>query len=789
VRILPGVVAFDLPRSPLGVSGHFSESGMSASVKQPVLVVDDEPQVLVALDDLLSERFIVKTAESAEKALEIVEADREIAVVVTDQRMPGMTGDQLLAELGTRTSAPHILVTGYADLTAVVRAVNEGKLFAYVTKPWDGGDLLQKVERAAEQYRLTQDLAAERKLLVDLINSSPDGICVKDLELRFIRVNQVYARMLGQDPDALTGRRLSDILPRLTDAAETEGVERAMLQSGTALLDQVKPAHSSSGSRWYSAAKAPLRDIGGQVSGLVEIKRDVTDRIAISEALMESEEKSREKSRLLHSILDSMNDGVVVTNMQGEFLLINPNAKRLLGVDAWDVKLSNWIRRSGITGERGVALARTEDPLLLATQGEEPGEIEVIVNNEVRKDTRVTLKATPLWDGRKVVGGIAVLRDVTEQRSLERQLLQSQKMDAVGQLAGGVAHDFNNALAVMSIYAGLVTQGLAPDDPKRGDMAELLRAIDRASSLTRQLLAFGRVQAMQITSVSLHDVVMGLEKMLRRLIGPTIELVTATDPNLPTIRADVSQIEQVIMNLVINARDAMPKGGVLRIETSLASEAGVPTVVLGVRDTGTGMSEEVRARIFEPFFTTKEVGKGTGLGLSTVHGIVKQSGGHIDVESQLGQGTQFRVHFQPWAGKASLAPTVSLPPVSEVSGQTILLVEDDEAVRRAAGRILAEHGYVVHEASTVQEARDSLAKHGSSIDLLLTDMVLGGKSGADIVEDLEQTAPEARRLFISGYVSGQVKAAQIFEAGPHLHKPFTPADLVKAVRKVLTLPN
>jgi two-component system cell cycle sensor histidine kinase/response regulator CckA len=766
---------------------------MNSSVKQPVLVVDDEPQVLVALDDLLSEQFLVRTAESAEKALEIIEQDREIAVVVTDQRMPGMTGDQLLAELSSRSSAPRILVTGYADLTAVVRAVNEGKLFAYVTKPWDGRDLLQKVGRAAEQYRLTQDLAAERKLLVDLINSSPDGICVKDLELRFLRVNQVYASMVGQKPEDLTGKRLSELVPKLTDALELEAVEKAMLEDGTALLDQVRPAYAASGARWYSAAKAPLRDVGGQVSGLVEIKRDVTDRIAISEALMESEEKSREKSRLLHSILDSMNDGVIVTNMQGEFLLINPNAKRLLGVDAWDVKLNNWIRRSGISGERGVPLARGEDPLFLATQGEEPGEIEVIVNNDVRRDTRVTLKATPLRDGRKVVGGIAVLRDVTEQRSLERQLLQSQKMDAVGQLAGGVAHDFNNALAVMSIYAGLVTHGLPADDPKRGDMSELMRAIDRASALTRQLLAFGRVQAMEITSVSLHEVVAGLEKMLRRLIGSGIHLVTAADPKVPNIRADVSQIEQVIMNLVINARDAMPKGGELRIETFVepgSAAAGTSaTVVLSVSDTGTGMTEEVRSRIFEPFFTTKPVGKGTGLGLSTVHGIVKQSGGRIDVASEPGKGTTFRVHLHPWAGTLPIAPTVSLPPVSEAGGQTILLVEDDDAVRRAAGRILAEHGYVVHEAASVEEARDSLAKHGTSIDLLLTDMVLGGNSGAEIVQDLEQAAPEARRLFISGYVNAEVHDAKVFQRGPHLHKPFTPTDLVKAVRKVLTLSN
>ncbi len=720
---------------------------MNISVRQPILVVDDEPQVLVALDDLLSERFVVRTAGSAEQALRIVEDERDIAVVVTDQRIARDDGrpapGRARAAYPRARHSGHWLCRSHGGRPGGQRRAT----LRLCDQAWNGQDLLQKVNKAADQFRLTQELAAERKLLVELINSSPDGICVKDLDLKFIRVNEAYASMLGREPRQLVGKRLSELLPVTTDALETEVAEQTLLIQGSAVLDQVRPTDSPAGARWYSAAKAPLRDVGGAVSGLVEIKRDVTDRIAISEALMESEERSREKSRLLHSILDSMNDGVVVANTQGEFLLINPNAKALLGQDTWDIKLSNWSSRCGVMGTNGTTpLARYEDPLVLATEGHEPAEIEVLVSNHLQKETRVTLKATPLRDGRRVVGGIAVLRDVTEQRSLERQLLQSQKMDAVGQLAGGVAHDFNNVLAVMSIYAGLVTRGLADDDPKRVDMAELMRAIDRASALTRQLLAFGRVQSMQITPVDLNQVVAGLEKMLRRLIGKGIQLVSTAHENLPTIRADVTQVEQVIMNLVINARDAMPSGGNLSIETSVsnaaATDAGdLPMVVLTVSDNGTGMTDDVRSRIFEPFFTTKAVGKGTGLGLSTVHGIVKQNGGHIEVESTPGIGTRFNVHFRPWAGDAPAPPVVSLPPVSEAGGQTILLVENDDAVRRAAGRILAEHGYVVIEAASAEEARESLAKHSATIELLLTDMVVGASSGADIAAELQQLAP------------------------------------------------
>lgn len=763
---------------------------MNDFIRQPILIVDDEPQVLVALDDLLSDRFIVRVAHSAEQALRIVDEEREIAVVVTDQRMPGMAGDRLLAEIGKSTSAPGILVTGYADLTAVVRAVNEGQLFAYVTKPWDASDLLQKVGRAAEQYRLTKELAAERKLLVELINSSPDGICVKDLSLRYIRFNEAYASMLGRAPDDLTGRRLSELVPMVGDAFETEWAEREILDLGTPLIDQVKPAHLATGFRWHSIAKAPLRDVDGKVSGLVEIRRDVTDRVATSEALMESEEKSREKSRLLHSILDGMNEGVVVATTQGEFLLVNPSASRLLGAEAWDLRLDEWTERCGVLdAHRRSPLVGTEDPLVLATLGEEPDEIEVLLSNGARRELRVAFKATPLRDGKRVLGGIGVLRDVTEQRNLEQQLLQSQKMDAVGQLAGGVAHDFNNALAVMSIYAGLVMRKLDPADATLKDMGELVRAIERASSLTRQLLAFGRVQPIQVTVVALNDVVANMEQMLRRLIGERVRLITTAQSGLPHVRADLRQLEQVIMNLTINARDAMPNGGSLSIRTSF-SPGSTPeddgSVVLTVSDTGVGMPEAVLARVFEPFFTTKPVGKGTGLGLSTVHGIVKQNGGRIEVSSEPGRGTTFRVHFVPWSGEVA-SERVSQPPVSAPGGQTILLVEDDDAVRLAAVRILGEHGYLVVQASSAAEASRLLSVHGPKIDLLLTDMVLGEGSGAQVAAEVERHAPRARHLFMSGYMDADMSAERTFQMGPLLPKPFTPGELVRAVREVLSL--
>ncbi|HYQ46788.1 MAG TPA: response regulator [Polyangiaceae bacterium] len=634
---------------------------MQEAEKQRILLVDDEPQVLLALEDLLGEDFAVLKTASPEEALEMVANDREIAVVLSDQRMPQMTGDELLARINGSSDAKRILVTAFADLSAVIRAVNNGKLFAYVTKPWNPNDLIQMVQKAADHFRLTQELSRERQLLT--------------------------------------------------------------------------------------------------------------------------------------SILNSLDEGIVAADAEGNTLLFNPQAAKILGTTQRRVTPQTWARDFGIfTADRKRTLPASADPLLRAVAGEKAAEIETWVKNGTARGATVAMTGTPLaGDHQELMGGVAVLRDVTRQRDLETQLSQSQKMEAIGRLAGGVAHDFNNLLVVIQSYAELLREEFLDNDAKRGDLEEILAAARRAAALTKQLLAFSRSEAVQPTELRLGEVVTGIEKMLRRIIGEDIELTTELAPSLGVVRADTGQIDQVILNLSINARDAMKEGGRLVISTQNVSINGeyesaqvdIPPgeyVMLAVTDSGIGMDPETQRRIFEPFFTTKEVGQGTGLGLATVYGIVQQSGGHIRVHSELGQGTAFKIYF-PRLDESPLAKEqTSDEPAPWTGAGTILIVEDDTAVRQVAARVLKERGYVVLEARRPSEARRICAEHGAEIDLLLTDVIMPECTGTELAHELSSLHPTMRVVYMSGYPGGGAAQAGLLGPGTvYLEKPFSPAALTEKI--------
>ncbi|HVJ16645.1 MAG TPA: response regulator [Polyangiaceae bacterium] len=753
-----------------------------------VLVVDDEPQVLVALEDLLSDEFVVHKADSGEEALRVVRREPEIAVVVTDQRMPEMRGDELLAKLRHKSDATRILLTGYADLSAVARSVNEGGIFAYVTKPWDPQDLHNKVRNAAEQFRLARELAFERRLLHDLMNNVPDGIYFKDRELRFLRANSAFARTtLGAQPTELAGRRLSELLPRSVVVQQIETHEYQLLASGTPVVDAIREHRATDRQYWFSETKAPIRGKQGEIVGLVGIARDVTDRVETQQALIESEQRLRRQSHILKAILDGMGEGVVVADQSGKFLLFNRQAEKLLGRGARSVPAECWAENYGLfLPDQKTLLPVDQNPLLRAMAGDAVSEAEVFVKNETVAGRTLAIVATPLMDpSNEVNGGIALIRDVTEQRRLEKQFLRSQRMDAMGKLAGGVAHDFNNLLAVIQSYAELLLEQLPAGEQMHDDVEQMLLATRRAGNLTKQLLAFGRRQIGQPRALQLNDVVADMNKMLSRIIGEHIRLVTELAPSLGLIRADVVQLEQIIINLTINARDAMPEGGTLTIQTSMTE--GEPAFVrLRVSDTGTGMSEETRQRIFEPFFTTKEVGRGTGLGLSTVYGIVHQSGGQISVESELGRGTSFTILLPFVEASDDDRPADTRWPGDENASATILLVEDDAAVRRVTSRILRERGYNVMECEGATQARRWCSELGSTIDLLLTDMVMPEVSGTALAAELCSSYPQMRVLYMSGFPhDGAARDGFINNGKAFIEKPFKPVTLLARVREVL----
>jgi hypothetical protein len=395
---------------------------------------------------------------------------------------------------------------------------------------------------------------------------------------------------------------------------------------------------------------------------------------------------------------------------------------------------------------------------------------------------------------------IAFVTDISQRKRLEEQLLHSQKMEAVGRLAGGVAHDFNNMLTVIAGYNQMILDQLSPVDPLRGYAEEVLKASDRAAALTNQLLAFSRRQIVQASVFDVNAVISHSGKMLRRLIGEDVELALKLNPNAGNIKADPGHLEQAIFNLATNARDAMPAGGRITIETERATLDGLYArthlgvapgeyVMIAVSDNGQGMDTETRRRIFEPFFTTKERGKGTGLGLATVYGIVKQAGGDIWVYSELGKGTTFKLYFPLVLEPASGAADGGVPADPEAGHETILLVEDEQGVRELTARMLNLLGYKVLTATSGAEALALAAAHDGPIELLLTDVVMPNMGGARLAEEVRRRRPETKVVFVSGYTENTISDHGVLDAGVEfLAKPFSREALARKLRQALSKP-
>jgi len=490
--------------------------------------------------------------------------------------------------------------------------------------------------------------------------------------------------------------------------------------------------------------------------------------------------------------------GIYRSSPAGRFLSVNAALVRILGYDS----AADVLR---LDMARDVYADPAERQRLLDRDTYTDREYDEVEATWKRKDGRLLSVQLSVRAVRKGAGEVeyyeTFVRDVTEQRRLQQQLVQSQKMEAVGRLAGGIAHDFNNLLTVITSYSDLLLQDLGGEDPKREDVEQVRKAAEGAAALTRQLLAFSRQQVLAPRVVSLSVVVQGVEKMLRRVIGEDVDLVTALDPDVGSVKADVGQLEQVLMNLAVNARDAMPAGGKLTIETanvehdpdSAREREAAPVrrfVMLAVSDTGIGMDEATKARIFEPFFTTKEAGKGTGLGLATVYGIVQQSGGFIWVYSEPGHGTTFKIYLPQVEasaqGRAASAAPGDLPRGTE----TVLLVEDAAAVRAVTRQVLERQGYTVLEAANGAAALQTAAGHPGPIHLLLTDVVMPVLSGRQLADQLAKVRPDAKVLYASGYTDDAVVRHGVLEGGiSYLQKPFTADSLARKVREVLDRPT
>jgi PAS domain S-box-containing protein len=625
-------------------------------------------------------------------------------------------------------------------------------------------------------------------LFRSLVNHANDAIEVIDPETgRFLDVNEKACLAHGFTREEYLALQVPDLDPTMSaPGAWAQNVD-SIRRTGSRIFESQHRRRDGS----VFPVEINVTYIRLDRDYLLAVVRDITER-------KQAEESLRRSERLLRLVLDALPVGVVVTNLAGDIILGNPASKQIWGgmiIDGAErcARSKGW--RHG-TGER---IGPDEWASRRAfTQGQTS--VNELIDIESFDGVRKIIKnsAAPIRDDNQTITGAVVINeDITDVLRLEDQFRQAQKMEAIGQLAGGVAHDFNNLLTIINGYSEIIPTQLPADSPVRKMVREIGQAGERAASLTRQLLAFSRKQVLEPKVLNLNALVTDTAKMLHRLLGEDLDLNTILEPALGRVKADPGQIEQVLMNLAVNARDAMPQGGKLSIETANATLDETytqaypdlrpgPYVMLAVSDTGMGMDEATKAHIFEPFFTTKGPGKGTGLGLATVHGIVKQSNGHIAVSSEPGRGTTFKIFLPLVAEVISSGKSHAGSKATLRGNETILLAEDEPAVRALTRHVLQMHGYTVLEAGQSDKALHIAEEYKGKIHLLVTDVVMPVMSGRQLAERLAAIRPGLRVLYLSGYTDDSVVRHGVLQAETaFLQKPFTPTSLATKVRAVL----
>jgi PAS domain S-box-containing protein len=692
------------------------------------------------------------------------------SMVIRERRLQRKDGSTFIAELSVRRTAD-----GLAQ--AIVRDITERR-------------------------RSEAAIRAERDLLDGVLTTSVAGIVVVNPSGQVIFLNPSAEAVLGVSRAELAdGTELPpgwqlvnlDGTPLLPEARPARRVVRTGEPVNDARFAVLRPDRKRV---IVSVNAAPLRNAGGIITAVVLSLSDITDQYVAQEALREREEQLH---RITAAVPGVVYQYVVGPGTEERFVFVSEGARDLLGSTAEEILADAGKAWTLMVPEDREAMSTqfirssaTLEPWSFDFRVQAPGE-RVRWLRDIATAISASVPDQVVWNG--------VIVDITERKRLEEELLQSQKMDSLGRLAGGVAHDFNNLLTVIRGYADVLSRELSEGDPRFSEVREIRRAADRATALTRQLLALSRRQVLVPREVDLNSLVQEMEQMLLRVIGENFSIVTLRGPDVGLVRADPGQLEQVLLNLAVNARDAMPGGGTLTIDTSRMilpagrdepATRGVPPgdyTVLRVADTGIGMDRETMAKIFEPFFTTKPLGEGTGLGLSTVYGIVQQSSGSITVESELGAGTTFRI-FLPRLAEGAVAPTDTpaagiLRPARR-RRNTVLLVEDDDGVRQLTRRILEDFGFGILEARNGSEALAQLDAGSPRIDVVVSDVVMPGMGGRELVGRLRLRRPDLPVLFLSGYTGDEVSdevRGQLHQA--FLQKPFSPDALAAALEELL----
>src|SRR5438445_3841524 len=717
-------------------------------------------------------------------------------IVLSDHSLPSFGAREALRMVRTeRADTPVIIVTGSLDEETAAEYIRAGavdyvvkhrlhRLAPAVSRAIVNARDVRERKRAEQELRRTTEFLSHAQAFAHI--GSWEWDIARDTVIWSAETYQIFGLSPAQGSLALE-QYLALIHP--DDRGTVAGAVRRTLDTGAPFEIDHRIVHSDGSIHFLHGRGGVVRDATGRPVGMTGTVLDITARKQAEEALRQANDR-------LETLIASAPLAIYSTDAAGAVQTWNPAAARLFGWTASEVVG----RPVPTVPEENGAQCTGLRPRVIG--GESLNGVEVVRRKKDGTPVTASLSAAPLRDAEgRVTGILTLIQDVTDVKRLEQQFFQAQKMEAVGRLAGGVAHDFNNLLTAILGSTDLLLESLPADHPGREEAVETRKAALRAADLTRQLLAFSRQQVLAPRVLDLNDVVTDMHKMLHRLIGEDVELRTVLGENLGAARADPGQIEQVVVNLAVNARDAMPNGGRLTIETAnvdlddgYAAEHTVVVpgryVMLAVSDTGMGMDAATKTRVFEPFFTTKPKGKGTGLGLATVYGIVKQSGGYVWVYSEPGQGTGLKIYL-PGVDAPVEASSPAHPKTGSLAGsETVLVVEDQEEVRRLTRRILEGRGYRVLVAASGPEALRLAEHQAGGIVLLVTDVVMPGMGGRELGLLLGPARPRMNVLYVSGYTDESIVHHGVLEPGvAFMQKPFSAEGLARKVREVLDAPE
>lgn len=646
-------------------------------------------------------------------------------------------------------------------------------------------DLATSVAAEVQLRRLQQDRLREVEERFDAtLQGAGVGLAHIALDGTWLRVNERLCEIVGYSREELTQLRFADVTHPEDLVSDRRHAQSLLRGEIPRYRLEKRYVRADGRTVWTELTASLVRDPAGDPEYFMAVVQDISAAVATRKAVSDSEARFR-------SLFEHNPHAVFGIDLQGQFSAANAAASTLTRLSAESLRGMSYL---------DVVVVRDRASATETFARAARGEVSSFQYGIQRQDGERTIRGVvfPMKVDEAVVGVYGIAEDITDQLRLEEQLRQSQKMEAVGKLAGGVAHDFNNILTSIKGFTAMALEELPPHSPSREDLEEVRRSAERASELTRQLLTFSRKQVLQTEVLDPNAVLAGMEKMLRRLIEGDIVVETALGKDLPGVRMDAGQLEQVLLNLALNARDAMPGGGRLTLSTrkveslDQAPPAGDPDVnpgpyvLVSVSDTGIGMDAETQHRIFEPFFTTKPPGHGTGLGLATVWGIVETAGGTLSVYSQPGEGTTFKIYLPAVDGVVGAAPEAPGTATTSPGNATVLVVEDENSVRKLIGRVLRNRGFEVLEAENGREALKVAREFADPIDLVLTDVVMPEMGGAELADRLRADRPELQVLFMSGYTEDEALRRGILDSpGSFVEKPFSAQSLVARVQEAL----